>query len=200
MNKSYDVVIIGGGVTGSASAYFLAAQDAFGGSVLVVERDPTYEHAPSARATGGIRQQFSTPENVRIGLFGAQFLKRIGEHLAVDGEAPDVAFRERGYLLLATPEMLPVMQANHAVQLENGADIAFQSPDELRARFPWLGADGLAGGFLGLSNEGWLDPYALLQAFRRKARSLGVTDFGPHLEEGGVRPPLLPLMALREGR
>ena len=31
------------------------------------------------------------------------------------------------------------------------------------------------GGFLGLSNEGWLDPYGLLQGFRRKARSLGVT-------------------------
>jgi glycine/D-amino acid oxidase-like deaminating enzyme len=63
MKTSYDVVIIGGGVTGSATAYFLAAEDAFDGSVLVVERDPTYQHAPSARATGGIRQQFSTPEN-----------------------------------------------------------------------------------------------------------------------------------------
>jgi glycine/D-amino acid oxidase-like deaminating enzyme len=174
MKTSYDVVIIGGGVTGSATAYFLAAEDAFDGSVLVVERDPTYQDAPSARATGGIRQQFSTPENVRIGLFGAQFIRRIGEHLAVDGEAPDVAFRERGYLLLATPEALPVLRANHAVQVENGADIAFQTPDELRARFPWLATAGLAGGFLGLSNEGWLDPYALLQAFRRKARALGV--------------------------
>lgn len=175
MKTSYDVVIIGGGVTGSAAAYFLAAEDAFDGSVLVVERDPTYQNAPSARATGGIRQQFSTPENVQIGLFGARFLKRIDEHLAVDGEVPDVGFRERGYLLLATPDMLPVMRANHAIQREHGADIAFQTPDELRARFPWLATDGLAGGFLGLSNEGWLDPYALLQAFRRKARSLGVT-------------------------
>lgn len=52
MRTSYDVVIIGGGVTGSAAAYFLAAQNAFDGAVLVVERDATYEHAPSARATG----------------------------------------------------------------------------------------------------------------------------------------------------
>jgi sarcosine oxidase len=175
MLSSYDVVIIGGGVMGSATAYFLAAQDAFAGSVLVVERDPTYQEAPSARATGGIRQQFSVPENVQIGLFGAQFVKRIGDHLEVDGEVPDVGFKEHGYLLLATPETLPLMQANHATQRANGADIAFQTRDELASRFPWLAPDGLAGGFLGLSNEGWLDPYGLLQAFRRKARTLGVT-------------------------
>jgi sarcosine oxidase len=182
MQPVYDVVIVGGGVMGSAAAYFLAAEDAFDGSILVIERDQTYQRAPSARATGGIRQQFSVPENVRIGLFGAQFVKRIGEYLAVDGEVPDVGFIEGGYLLLATPEALPLMQANHATQRANGADIAFQTRDDLGARFPWLDAGGLAGGFLGLSNEGWLDPYALLQAYRRKARALGVT----YLEDEAV--------------
>ena len=96
MRPLYDVVIVGGGVMGSATAYFLAAEDAFGGSILVVERDSTYQHAPSARATGGVRQQFSVPENVRIGLFGAQFVKRIGEYLEVDGVVPDVGFKEGG--------------------------------------------------------------------------------------------------------
>lgn len=175
MNKHYDVIIIGGGVSGCSTAYFLAAQQAFDGSILVVERDPTYTNAPSARASGGVRQQFSTPENVRIGLFGAHFVKNIGDYLAVDGEVPDVGFKERGYLLMATPEMLPVMQQNNAVQLECGADIHFQTPAQLQERFPWLNIDGLVGAYFGFSNEGWLDPYSLLQAYRRKARSLGVT-------------------------
>jgi glycine/D-amino acid oxidase-like deaminating enzyme len=175
MNKHYDVVILGGGVSGCSTAYFLAAQPAFDGSILVVERDPPNENAPSARATGGIRQQFSTPENVRIGLFGAHFVKHIADYLAVDGETPDVTFREHGYLLPATAEMLPLMQANNAIQHAEGADIHFQSPQQLQERFPWINTDGLAGGFLGLSNEGWLDPYSLLQAYRRKARALGVT-------------------------
>ena len=76
---------------------------------------------------------------------------------------------------MATPEMLPVMQENNAVQHECGADIHFQSPQQLLERFPWLNIDGLEGAYFGFSNEGWLDPYSLLQAYRRKARSLGVT-------------------------
>ena len=74
MRPRYDVVIIGGGVTGCSTALFLARESGFDGTVLVVECDPTYENAPSARSTGGFRQQFSTPENVRIGLFGVHFL------------------------------------------------------------------------------------------------------------------------------
>jgi FAD-dependent oxidoreductase domain-containing protein 1 len=174
MRRAYDVVIAGGGVNGCACAYFLAASPDFDGTVAVIERDPTYRDAPSARATGGIRQQFSTPENVRIGLFGADFVKHIGEHLAVDGVAPDVGFRESGYLLLATPEMLPVMRENNALQRRLGASIVLHGTDALASRFPWLTLEGIAGGSFGEAGEGWIDPYSLLQAFRAKARALGV--------------------------
>ena len=176
MDTRYDVVIVGGGVTGCSTALFLAREPGFDGTILVVERDPTYEHAPSAKATGGFRQQFSTPENIRIGLFGVHFLKHLDEYLSVDGETPDVGFRENGYLLLATGAMLPAMLENNALQRELGADIHFRDPAELQSRFPWLRTDGVAGGFLSDSNEGYIDPYSLLQAYRRKARSLGV-DF-----------------------
>lgn len=176
MQDRYDVVVIGGGASGCSTACFLASDPGFDGRVLVVERDPTYRDAPSARATGGIRQQFSTPENVRIGLFGAHFVENAADYLAVEGEAPDLGWREGGYLLLATPETFPVMERNHAVQREEGADIALLSPEELGRKFPWLDTGGLAGGANGLRGEGWLDPYSLLQAFRRKARALGV-DF-----------------------
>ena len=174
MDARYDVVIIGGGVTGCATALFLAREPGFDGTVLVVERDPTYEHAPSAKATGGFRQQFSTPENIRIGLFGVHFLKHLDEYLAIDGEVPDVGFRENGYLLLATESMLPAMIDSNTVQRVLGADVHFRTADELQMRFPWLDTGGLAGGFLSDSNEGYVDPYSLLQAYRRKARSLGV--------------------------
>ena len=174
-NQHYDIVIIGGGVSGSSAAYFLASSSDFSGSIAVIEREPTYENAPSAKATGGFRQQFSTAENIQIGLFGAHFIKNIGEYLAVDDEVPDVGFREEGYLLLATPEMAPQMLENNVLQRELGASIEFHDQEALENRFAWLNPDGLGGGFFGTHNEGWLDPYSLLQAYRRKARSLGVT-------------------------
>jgi FAD-dependent oxidoreductase domain-containing protein 1 len=175
MSKTFDVVIIGGGCIGSSIAYFLVSEPGFKGSVCVVERDPTYQFCSTARATGGIRQQFSTEENISIGLFGAAFMRDIGQHLAVDGEKPDIGFKENGYLLLATDEALPIMRENHARQVSLGAQIAWLDHDALGKRFPWLNISDVVGAFFGERNEGWYDPYALLTAFRRKARSLGVT-------------------------
>ena len=126
-------------------------------------------------AVGGIRQQFSTKENIQISMFGIHFIKHVEEYLSVDGDAPEVFFREGGYLFLATESGLKILQKNNAIQRELGADIALLSRDELAARFPWLNVSDLAAGSLGLRNEGWFDPYALLQGFKRKARSLGVT-------------------------
>ena len=75
------------------------------------------------------------------------------------------------------------LQQSNAVQREHGVDVALLSRDELAVRFPWLNLSDLAGGSLGLRNEGWFDPYALLQGFKRKARSLGVTYVGDEVED-----------------
>jgi sarcosine oxidase len=174
VRRSYDVVVVGGAVIGSAIAYFLADCDDFDGTVLVVERDPSYAGCSTALSVGSIRQQFSTPENIEISKFGGAFLKRIGDRLAVDGEAPKIDFQERGYLFLAGPSAMEALRRNHDIQRGHDCAVALLTPDELSDRFPWLNVDGLAGGSLGLENEGWFDPYSLLQAFRRKARALGV--------------------------
>jgi FAD-dependent oxidoreductase domain-containing protein 1 len=91
----------------------------------------------------------------------------------VNGEAPDIGFVEDGFLFLASPEGLSVLEQNHAIQRHHGADVALLSPTQLEERFRWLSTEGLAAGSLGLSGEGWFDPFTVLQAFRRKARALG---------------------------
>lgn len=173
--SAYDALIIGGGVSGCSTACFLAAQPDFDGSIAVVEKDPTYANAPSARAAGVIRQQFSTPENISMSVFAAEFVENIDRYLSVDGETPDVGFKPHGFLLLSTPETFPVMQANCKVQQQMGVDTLLLTPDALKARFPYMNTDGLAGGSIGSQGDGWLDPYLLLQAYRRKARAAGVT-------------------------
>lgn len=172
--EHFDVAIIGGGVIGSAIACCLAGEPGFRGSIVVIERDPTYRFAASALSLSSIRQQFSTSVNIAISQFAIAFLRRAADHLATPGDIPDVGLKERGYLFLADPAGAPRLATNHRLQQSLGADIAFLRPPELAQRFPWLATDDLAAGCLGLSGEGWFDGFALLQAFRRKARSLGV--------------------------
>ncbi len=188
--QSADIVIVGGGVIGSAVAYFTVADPAFTGRLVVVEKDPTYAEGATARSAGGIRQQFSTPENIRMSLFGADFVKSVAEHLSLPGERAIVPFVEQGYLFLATAAGKSTLAQNHALQTELGANIVLLEAPALGERFPWLNTEDLAAGTYGLTNEGWTDPYSLLQAFRRKAISLGarfLKDEATGLERNGAR-------------
>jgi FAD-dependent oxidoreductase domain-containing protein 1 len=173
MAESYDVVVVGGAAMGSSVAYHLLADPGFRGRVLVIEKDPTYARSASALSAASIRQQFSSAVNIRISLYGIGFLWAIGEALAVDGEPPDVALKEGGYLFLASPAGADVLAENQALQAREGADIVLFDADGLRRRFPWLNVEDLAAGAFGRSGEGWFDGWALLHAFRRKARALG---------------------------
>ena len=166
MGASPHIVIIGGGAIGSAIAAHLTEakrQARHPCTVTVVERDPSYARASSALSASSIRQQFSTPINIAISRYGIGVLRTL----------PELGLHEGGYLYLATAAGAPVLQANHALQRASGVDVALLSPAELQQRFPWLHADDLAQGSLGLSGEGWFDGYSLLQAWRAQARAQG---------------------------
>jgi len=171
-----DVVIIGGAIIGSSVATFLAARPDFDGRIVVIERDPSFRTSSTTLSAASIRLQFSTPLNIEISRFGVEVIKHLDRYLAVDGEVPAVDFVENGYLFLATDEGLPILERNHALQRSLDVPVVLLDSVELHARFPWLNADDLAGGSLGLADEGWFDAYALLQGFRRRARSLGVEE------------------------
>src|SRR3712207_4767492 len=168
-----DVVIVGGAVMGSSAAYHLLADSGFKGRVIVVEKDPTYQLSASALSAASIRQQYSSAVNIRISLYGIQFLRSIGDHLVVNGDRPDIGLREGGYLYCASEAGEQVLRENQALQAAEGADILFLRPDALKSRFPWLNVEDLAAGTWGRSGEGWFDGWGLLQAFRKKARALG---------------------------
>ena len=179
-----DVVIIGGAIVGSAVATFLARRPDFHGRVLIIERDPTFRTSSTTLSAASIRLQFSTPLNIEISRFGVELIKHLDRWLGVEGQAaPEVDFVEGGYLFLATEAGLPILERNHQVQRAHDVEVALLTPAELRTRFPWMQVDDLAGGSLGLADEGWFDAYALLQAFRRKARSLGVEEVAGEVVE-----------------
>ena len=171
-----DVVIVGGAIIGSSVATFLAMRPDFDGRIVVVERDTTFRTSSTTLSAASIRLQFSTPLNIEISRFGIEFIKHLPDYLAVNGDVPEIDFVENGYLFLATDAGLATLEHNHEVQRALDVPVALLTPGELRRRFEWLTTDDLAGGSLGLSDEGWFDAHALLQGFRRKARSLGVEE------------------------
>ena len=173
-SPSADVVIVGGAVMGSSTAYHLMTDPDFKGRVIVVEKDSTYRLSASALSAASIRQQYSSPVNIRISLHGIAFLRAIADHLAVEEERPDIGLREDGYLYCAAAEGASVLAENQALQAAEGADILYLDAEALKARFPWLNVADLKAGTWGRSGEGWFDGWGLLQALRRKARSLGV--------------------------
>jgi len=165
------VLVTGGGVVGTACAYFLAA--GHGIKATVIERDPSYRRASSALSASSIRQQFSTEINIRLSQASLDFYRRIGDLLETAGERPEIGLVERGYLFLATAAGVDALHANHAVQQACGVAASLLPAEALAARLPWLNVDGIAAGSLGEGGEGWFDGYGVLQAFRRKAIALG---------------------------
>uniref|UniRef100_A0A673UBG4 FAD-dependent oxidoreductase domain-containing protein 1 n=1 Tax=Suricata suricatta TaxID=37032 RepID=A0A673UBG4_SURSU len=142
-----DVVIVGGGVLGLSVAYWLKKLEKPRGAirVLVVERDHTYSRASTVLSVGGIRQQFSVPENVQLSLFSVDFLRNINEYLAVVDDPPlDIQFNPSGYLLLASEKGAAIMENNVKVQRQEGAKVCLMSPEQLRNKFPWINTEGVA--------------------------------------------------------
>lgn len=169
MDETFDVLIVGGAIMGATAAYFLTLDPAFRGRVAVVERDPTFTYSSTTLSAASLRQQFSIPENIRMSLFGLEFLRSARERF---GDV-DLAWHEGGYLILASQAGLPILKANHRVQQAEGADIALLDPAAMKREFPWLNVEDLAAGAYGRSGEGWFDAHALLQAVRAAAKAQG---------------------------
>jgi len=172
--RSPDVVIIGGGIIGAATAYFLACDAGFRGRIVVLEQDPSYAHAATALSASSIRQQFSTPVNVRCSQFGIEFLRTAAAELALDDTPVDIGLVERTYLYLATDAGRAALADNVGRQRSLGVEVELDDPVALQRRYPWLDVTGIACGAWTRSGEGWFDAYALLQALRNKGRALGV--------------------------
>lgn len=178
-----DVVIAGGAVVGSAVAFYLTRLG-FTGRVVVVEQDPSYANCSTARSAGGIRQQFSTPENIRLSQATLTLLRNLE---AVFGPGADVAFREQGYLILSSPDGEPILRDNVRLQQAHGASVEQLDTGRLTLQFPWLAVDGVTSGAFGARGEGWLDPISLTTLFRKAAEDAGVryvTDQVAGIERG----------------
>ncbi len=169
----YNIAIIGGGIIGSAIAYFLA-RTGRAGSIAVIEPDSGYSLAATPRGAGGVRQLFSLPENIQMSRYSVDFYTNFAATIAIDGQPAEIDFRQQGYLFVAGQKGAQRLEANTQLQIDEGVRVELLDPPALAARFPSLGLDDAALACYS-PEDGWLDPASALQGFRRKAAGLGVT-------------------------
>lgn len=172
---SYDVIIIGGAIMGSSTAWFLSDNPDFSGSVLVVEKDPTYEFSSTAHTNSCMRQQFSNQLNVQISQFAADFVKNLRARMGDDERVPNVDIQNYGYLYLADNEdFAQTLRDNQKVQLAADAETELLTAEDIAARYPFYNVGDILLGSINTKDEGYWDGGLVFDWFRRSARERGV--------------------------
>lgn len=162
---SQTIIIIGGGMAGVASAYFLAQS---GQRVILLERGMTFGWLTTGASLQAVRAQFGDPVNIAFMRESLSFYEHFGEHLGLPGY--DIGFHQQGYLFVTSEEAaVPALQERVAFQHAHGlTDVEFLRDDELHQRFPYLAPEALAATFR--QRDGWLSAHEALDGFRRAAR------------------------------
>ena len=173
--KAYDIIIVGGAIMGSSTAWFLSDNPDFKGSVLVVERDDSYQFCSTAHTNSCMRQQFSTELNVRISQFAADFVKNIRDHMGGDERVPELGIRSFGYMYLAdTTEFADTLRENQKVQLAAGAATQLMDAAQIKEHYPFYNIDDIELGSINLVDEGYWDGATVFDWWKRQARERGV--------------------------
>lgn len=170
-DKTYDVIVVGGGIMGCSTAFHLMKADETL-KVAVVEMDPTYARASSTLSMANIRIQFSLKENVLISQYAFEVLDRFEEQMAVEDDKPYISYHREGNLFLV--DKSGEIAAREALDMQKalGCRVDWWSPEQVREHYPLYEPAGLEGGTFG-PQDGHLDAYAVLMGYRAKAKSLG---------------------------
>ncbi|RNF39005.1 NAD(P)/FAD-dependent oxidoreductase [Planococcus salinus] len=171
MVKKTHIIIIGGGVIGSSIAYNLL-NDGFEGEIHLFEKDQLYEYASTPRSAGGIRQLYTTAVNIQISRYSLKKYMAFPEEMAVGEEKAEIDFKQYGYLFLAKQGSRRELEAQLALQHQYGVPSELLAPEALKAIVPELTVDDLQVG-LYCGEDGYLDPYSVMQGYIRKTKQLG---------------------------
>jgi sarcosine oxidase subunit beta len=198
-----DAVIVGGGISGAASAFFLARA---GLKPVIVERLPMLAALTTAQAMEGVRAQFLEPENVALMREGISFYESFAERTGLPGV--DIGLHQQGYLF-ATAQVEGVETFRRRVETQHGlglTDVVFLDGLEARRRFPYLAHTVTAATFR--QRDGWVSAHEAAHGFARASRaqtllSTEVVDFitsggcigGVVTDRGSIATPVVVLAA-----
>jgi len=162
-----DIIVIGGGITGVSTAYFLAKRSQR--DVFILERD-LLAQASTGLCVGGIRQQFSHPSNILLSQETIGLLRHFEEEFDTK-----INFNQAGYLFLTQQRATwETFRACVKIQRQYGVPVEILTPDEVKYRWPYLEVEDLKGGVFG-PEDGYVDPYDVTMAVANKTRRLGIS-------------------------
>lgn len=168
MKKSYDVIIIGGGIVGCATAFELAKRGIT--DILLIEKKFLTAGA-TGRCGAGIRQQWGSELNARIALESTNIFEHLEEYT---GYHRSVGLHQGGYLLVAyTEKEWAQFHENLKVQHKLGIDARAVDLKEAKEIAPYLNTDGMLGGTF-CQKDGHADPFQCTQAYAQGAKRMGV--------------------------
>ncbi len=180
--RTADVVIVGGGCMGAATAYYLTTHGA--GEVVLVEREAQLGAGSTGRNAGGVRHQFSDPANIALSRESIALFSRFEEEVGTP-----IDFWQDGYLFLLSSEASERAFAESvAVQRRLGLDVAWLSGDEAAAMTPGLDATGVRAATF-CAADGIADPSGVTMGLVRAAQLRGRVTILRDTEVTGIDAP-----------
>ena len=172
--QSYDIILIGGAMYGSSIAWWLSRDPAFDGSILLVERDLSFEFAATSHTNSCIRQQFSNTTNIQISQFGAEFINNFQSYFDHDPRVPHIPIQSFGYMYLAnTAADAENLRQSQVVQAQLGAGTRHMTAAEIQAEYPFYNVDDITAGNHNTANEGYFDGGTIFDWCKRVAQEKG---------------------------
>lgn len=159
------VVIVGGGIVGLASAYYLARR---GATVVLCEKGRLGDGS-TERSVGGIRAQFAHPTNIELSQSSLGVWEDFDATFGID-----IEFRQAGYLFLAQSEQTAA-DLRESVDRQQAANVPSRivDPETAREYNPALHADRYTAASYS-PGDGFADPHLALQGYSDAATGAGV--------------------------
>ncbi len=164
-SQRYDVILIGGGIIGSAAAMGLAER---GLRVAVADADLSGRLSSSEKNAGGVRATWWQPVNIQLCRKSIRYYESIRD---------EVGFRQKGYLWLYDAETWPKAQSHLEIQRALGHRIEKLTAAQVNERVPEIDRlDGIAGATFS-PEDGLINPNLLKEHYRRRSIELGTEYF-----------------------
>ena len=169
MEKTADIVIIGGGIIGVSIAYYLGKMGAK--NVVLLEKD-LIGMGSTGLCAGGIRRQWSTEVNMHFALKAFGVFQHFEEEF---GASPE--FHQIGYLFLARDEE-EVESFKKNIELQNrfGVPSKLLTREEVKKEWPFLNLEDVSGGAF-CHTDGYAGPSEVTNAIAKGAKRYGVNLF-----------------------